>query len=84
MDINIQTVAQCTGGNHRHISFTIGTNPTVRQIAIDRTDINFDPDQEGDIRNAIIDRLRSALKEGGATLVLATWKTALEGKAFKI
>lgn len=82
MNIHVNTISQCTGQHHRFINVTVAGVTT--DIVVDREDFSNDFTDRTDIENAVKDRLRSALKEGGATLTLATWKTVLEGKDFKI
>lgn len=79
MNIHINTVTQCSGGSHRIFDMTVGGQTFV--LTISKDDVTSEPDN---IKDAVFDRLRSALKEAGATMALATWKTALEGKDFKI
>lgn len=79
MDIHINTVSQCTG-EHRYFDLTINGG-VERRLRINREDIALERD---DIHEAVLGRIRSALKEAGVSLALAQWKTALEGKDFKV
>lgn len=83
MDIHINTVTQCSGQSHRFIDLTINGGAP-RRLILDRADIVNDATDIGEIERILVDRIRSALKESGATLTLASWQTALAGKDFKL
>jgi hypothetical protein len=79
MHFTVGTITQCAGGNHRHIPVTVGG--VTRTLTVDRGDAAVEPAQ---VEEAIMTRLRSALKEAGAGTGLAAWNTALSGKGFDI
>lgn len=79
MRFTVGTVTQCSSGNHRSIPITVGQ--TTRVLTIERSDATVEPSQT---EEAVIGRIRSALKEAGAGLGLASWNTALSGKEFEI
>lgn len=68
----------CAGGNHVHLTVTVGGR--TRNFSLTRDDLALDGDE---IEAAAVSRIRSAVKEAGATN-LAQIKAALEGKAFKV
>ena len=78
MRFSIGTITQCDGGNHRHIPITVGG--VTRSITVSREDMALDTEAEV----AILNRIRSALKEGGATLGLASWNNILSGKEYQV
>lgn len=80
MDLHITTVSQCASGGHRHFDLTLNGG-ALRRITLNRDDVALD---KADIEDAVIDRIRSALKEAGVNMSLAQWKTALEGKDYKV
>lgn len=79
MRFTVGTITQCESGGHRHILITVGQ--VTRTLTIMRGDAGVDPDETEDRVKA---RLFSALKESGASLTLASWNTALNGKEFHI
>lgn len=79
MRFTVGTITQCAGGNHRHIPITVGG--VTRTITVDRGDGSAEPDR---VEEALIGRIRSALKEGGAGIGLASWNTILSGQEYQI
>lgn len=79
MQFTVGTITQCAGGNHRHIPITVGQ--VTRTIRVDRDDASVEPNQ---LEEAVIGRIRSALKEAGAGNGLAAWNAVLDGQGFHI
>ena len=79
MRFQIGTITQCAGGNHRHIPITVGG--VTRTLSVTRSDLQVEPNES---EEAIIARIRSALKEGDATLGLPSWNAILAGKEFQV
>lgn len=82
MNIHVTTVSQCSGGNHRIFAVTI--NGAAATITVDRSDMVLDKVDRGAVEDAVVERIRSALKEASAGAGLAAWKTVLEGKDFQV
>lgn len=82
MTFVISGLTRCTAtGSHITISGTIGgTSGTIHMLLSDFTTDFNDPDE---IRDAFVARVRSAVKEAGATTP-AQIQTALVGKTFQI
>lgn len=78
MLFTVGTITQCAGGNHRHIPITVGQ--VTRTITITREDMATDTEAE----EAILNRIRSALKEGSAGPGLASWNNILSGQEFQV
>lgn len=78
MVIAITSISLCVGTGHATIVGTVGGNAISRTFR--RTDLAIEPD---DTETAVLARLRSAVKEAGAS-TLAQIKTALEGKTFQV
>jgi hypothetical protein len=72
-------VTQCAGQNHRFITGTVGG--ISRVLTVVRADMQLDP---ADRELYLIARVRSALKEGGATLTLASWNNILGNRSLHI
>lgn len=74
-------LTRCTGGNHFSVSVTVGGNTFDVKMTRDELDQNVARDEA---RKAIVDRMRSAVKEAvdaeGATF--AQIRLALENKSF--
>ena len=79
MQFTVGTITQCAGGNHRHIPITVGQ--VTRTLTVNRGDASVEPDQT---EEAIIGRIRSALKEAGAGLGLTAWNNALSGNTYHV
>lgn len=80
MNVHVNTVSQCAGGEHRYLDLTLNGGPE-RRLMVNRDDVTL---EKGDVEDAVWNRLRSALKEAGANMTLAQWKTVLEGKDYKV
>jgi len=78
MTFTINSLSLCAGGNHVTISATVNGN--ARTVRLLRSDFALDP---GELDDAAIARLRSAVKEAGAT-TNAQIQTALVGKTFQV
>ena len=83
MTFTINSVTRCAGLNHWTVTLTFGGGQQ-RSIDTDLAEFQEDqPENQMQARQAIIARVRSAVKEANATTFAAA-KTALEGKTFKV
>jgi hypothetical protein len=83
MTFTVNTVARCAGQNHYVVTLTFAGG---QQVSLRTTadEMRFDPAADvGEARENILDRLRSAAKEAGATTFAAV-QTALQGKTFQV
>lgn len=78
MTFTITTIALCPAGGHVIINGTVAGQ--ARQFVISKSDFALDPDSR---EEAVISRLRSAIKEAGAS-TLVQIKAAVEGKTFQV
>lgn len=78
MTFTINSIARCTGGNHVFVTATV--NGVQRRIDLTRDELSLD---DVDQRDLFIARIRSAVKESGAT-TNAQIQAALVGKEFHI
>jgi hypothetical protein len=78
MDITPTAISRCSGLNHVTITATV--NGVSRTETFLRSEFDLEP---GEVREAFISRMRSAIKEAGATTA-AQISTALIGKNFKL
>jgi len=78
MTIVISAISRCTGTGHVHVTGTV--NGVARSFDFQRSDLDLDPD---DVFAAAISRLRSAVKEAGATTPTQI-SNALVGKTFQV
>ena len=77
------TITRCPGQSHYHVPLTFGGGQTVT-LHVDLSDLQFDPQEDVSVtRDLLIARLRSAGKEANAS-TFTQWRTALEGKTFKL
>lgn len=79
MRFTVGAITQCAGGNHRHIPVTVGQ--VTRTLTVTREDMAIERE---DAEELIVNRIRSALKEGGATLGLGSWNNILSGQEFQV
>lgn len=78
MTIVISGVSQCAGGNHITVTGTI--NGQAASVDFLASEFTVEP---SDYRPAFIDRVRSAVKEAGASTPPQI-KNLLEGKTYKL
>jgi hypothetical protein len=76
--ITITGISRCAGNNHLTVSATIAGQSFTQQFQ--RADLDLDP---SDREAAVLTRLRSAVKEAGATTP-AQIQSALVGKTFQV
>jgi hypothetical protein len=81
MDFTVGTITRCQGTNHYTVPITVGGN--TRNLQIMAADLQTDFENLDEVKNAIIDRLRSAKKEAGAN-TFAQVRAALEGNTYKL
>jgi len=77
MTFSISAISTCAGGGHLEIQGTFGGRD--RTLRFHRSELAIDEDVE----TALIARLRSAVKEAGASTP-AQIRSAIEGKTFEI
>jgi len=83
MTFTVGTLTRCAGQNHYAVTLTFASGATAT-LRFNRGDLDLDPAADvSAAREAILDRLRSAGKEAGAS-TFAQWRTALETKTFKV
>jgi hypothetical protein len=81
VDFTVGTITRCAGNNHYTIPITVGQ--TTRDIKITASDLLTDFENLDEVREAIVNRLRSAKKEANASTFAQT-RTALEGNTYKL
>lgn len=83
MEIQTGVATQCSGGGHYHLPVTIGGETFT--LVFDRADLQNDPDEpRGEqARERLLHRVRSAIKEAGATTP-AQARTAISNKTFHV
>lgn len=79
MRFTINSLTRCAGQNHIDLSVSVNGG-AARIVQINRDELGLDPD---DLRTACLARIRSAVKEAGAT-TNAQVNTALVGKEFQV
>lgn len=81
MQFDTGTATRCSGGGHYQLPVTIGG--VERTLYFTREDVGRDfTDMEG-AREAILHRLRSAIKESGATTLIQI-RNAISSKSFTV
>jgi hypothetical protein len=78
MTIVVTSISRCAGLNHVTVTGTVNGAALTQTFL--RSDLDLDP---SDVRDAVVTRLRSAVKEAGATTP-AQISTALTGKTFQV
>lgn len=79
MQFNTGTATRCSGGSHYQLPVTV--NGVERTLHFTADDMGRDfSDLEG-AREAVLDRLRSAIKEAGATTLIQI-RNAISSKTF--
>lgn len=63
MTFTVTGLSRCIGNNHVHVTLQIGQQ--AHELTILRSDLDLDNHEE--IREAVVSRLRSAVKEAGAS-----------------
>lgn len=81
MQLTTGTATRCSGGGHYQLPVTIGGVERTLHFTREDLERNFS-DMEG-AREAILDRLRSAIKEAGAT-TLVQIRNAISSKTFHV
>jgi hypothetical protein len=77
----VGTLSLCAGGDHVQVPVTIGGQAEDFKFA--RQELALDIETREEARQAILARMRSAVKEANAT-TNGQIKAALEGKVFKL
>ena len=78
------TLAREGGGSCKHLKLPITISGVTRTLRFTVDELQGDPPADiAEARTAILDRLRSAAKEAGAS-TLTQLKTALESKTFQV
>ena len=78
MTFTVNQLSRCAGGNHIDLTITVGAQ--ARTIHLLQSDLTLEPDE---LRDAVITRVRSAVKESGATTA-AEVKAAIEGQTYRV
>ena len=78
MTFTITDITRCSGLGHWH--FTVTVDGQSRTLTLDREDFDLNP---GNLQEAFLTRVRSAVKEAGAT-TFAQARTALINNEFKL
>jgi hypothetical protein len=81
MRFTIGTLSFCPGGSHMHIPVTVGGQED--EVVVNRADMAFDAETREEIRALFVQRIRTAVKESGASTA-GQLRTALEGKEFQV
>lgn len=82
MQFTINALNRCDGGNHIFLTLTLGGG--THTFTLEQSDLDLDPpDNLSEAREMIMTRLRSAIKEAGATTP-AQIRIALLNKTFKV
>lgn len=81
MEFVTGTASRCGGGNHYELPITISGVQRILHFTKDELERDFTTVEEA--REEVIDRLRSAIKESGAT-TLVQIRNAISNKTFNI
>lgn len=82
MTFTVNSLVRCAGLNHWTLTVTVAGTQYV--ISTTPADMSFDPAASlPETRDRMLERLRSAAKEGGAN-TFAQVQTAIVGKSFQI
>ena len=79
MTIAIDSISRCAGLNHVHLVVRLNGGAP-QTVTVLRSDLDLEP---GEQREAAISRVRSAIKEAGASTA-GQIQTALVGKTFTV
>lgn len=78
MTLTITEVTRCSGLNHYH--FTVDIAGQTHELVFNRSDFDLEPKE---LEQAFLNRVRSAVKEAGAT-TFAQARVAVLNKEFKL
>jgi hypothetical protein len=81
MTFTVNSLTRCAGQNHYRLNITVGAQTF--DLHLERSEMERDFADRDEAREALVDRLRSAVKEANANN-FAQARAALEGNTFKV